>query len=33
MLEALNALFAKYQTDGKVVFEYSTVVFYGQLAA
>ncbi|MGA9780372.1 MAG: class I SAM-dependent methyltransferase [Limisphaerales bacterium] len=33
MLEALNALFAKYQTDGKVVFEYDTLVCYGQLSA
>ena len=29
MLEALNALFSKYQTDGKVVFEYDTLVDYG----
>jgi SAM-dependent methyltransferase len=33
MLEALNALFAEHQTDGSVVFEYNTVVYYGQLTA
>jgi ubiquinone/menaquinone biosynthesis C-methylase UbiE len=33
MLEALNALFAERQTDGEVVFEYNTVIYYGQLAA
>ena len=33
MLEALNALFARHETDGKVAFEYNTVVYYGQMAA
>jgi len=33
MLEALNTLFSRYQTDGKVVFEYDTLVYYGQLSA
>ncbi|HEV2436070.1 MAG TPA: class I SAM-dependent methyltransferase [Verrucomicrobiae bacterium] len=31
MLEALNALFSEYQTDGNVVFEYDTLVYCGQL--
>ncbi len=33
MLEALNALFSGHQTDGKVVFEYDTLVYYGRLLA
>lgn len=33
MLEALNALVSEYQSDGKVVFEYDTLVYYGQLSA
>ena len=33
MLEALNTLFSRYQTNGKVTFEYNTVVYYGRLAA
>jgi SAM-dependent methyltransferase len=33
MLEALNTLFSRHQTDGKVVFEYDTLVYYGQLSA
>ena len=32
MLEALSGLFSKYQSDGKVVFEYDTVVYYGRLS-
>jgi SAM-dependent methyltransferase len=32
MLEALNRLFSKYQRDGRVVFEYDTVVYYGRLS-
>lgn len=33
MLAALNTLFSEHQTDGKVSFEYDTVVYYGQLSA
>jgi len=33
MLNALNALFSGYQTSGTVVFEYDTLVYYGQLSA
>jgi hypothetical protein len=33
MLEALSMLFAGHQTDGKVTFEYDTLVYYGQLSA
>jgi SAM-dependent methyltransferase len=33
MLEALKALFSRYQTDGTVAFEYDTRVYYGQLSA
>ncbi len=33
MLEALSALFARNQMDGNVVFEYETLVYYGQLSA
>ena len=33
MLEALNSLFSGYQTDGNVVFEYDTLVYYGRLSA
>ena len=32
MLEALNALFCEYQSNGSVVFECDTIVYYGQLA-
>jgi SAM-dependent methyltransferase len=32
MLEALNALFSSHQSEGKVTFEYATLVYYGQLA-
>ncbi|HUA67367.1 MAG TPA: hypothetical protein VMA13_02360, partial [Candidatus Saccharimonadales bacterium] len=32
MLEALNSLFSEHQTDGNVIFEYDTVVYYGQLS-
>jgi ubiquinone/menaquinone biosynthesis C-methylase UbiE len=32
MLEGLNALFSKYQSEGKVVFEYDTLVYYGRLS-
>ena len=33
MLEALNSLFTRYQTNGNVVFEYDTLVYYGRLSA
>jgi len=33
MLEALSGLFSKYQSNGKVVFEYDTLVYYGRLSA
>lgn len=33
MLQAVNRLFSKYQRDGKVTFEYRTVVYYGQVWA
>ncbi|HXR47072.1 MAG TPA: class I SAM-dependent methyltransferase [Candidatus Limnocylindrales bacterium] len=33
MMEALNTLFSEHQSDGKVVFEYDTLVYYGQLSA
>ncbi|HLX94229.1 MAG TPA: class I SAM-dependent methyltransferase [Verrucomicrobiae bacterium] len=33
MLEALNTLFDEHQSDGKVAFEYVTIVYYGQLTA
>lgn len=33
MLEALDTLFSVHQTDGQVVFEYDTLVYYGQLVA
>jgi ubiquinone/menaquinone biosynthesis C-methylase UbiE len=33
MLETLKALFGEHQTNGKVAFEYVTVVYYGQLSA
>jgi SAM-dependent methyltransferase len=33
MLEALSAIFERHQTDGKVVFEYDTTVYYGRLSA
>jgi hypothetical protein len=32
MLEGLNALFSKYQSEGKVAFEYDTLVYYGRLS-
>ena len=32
MLESLRAIFEQYRTGGKVVFEYDTTVYYGQLA-
>jgi SAM-dependent methyltransferase len=32
MLEALGTLFSVHQTDGQVVFEYDTLVYYGQLS-
>ena len=32
MLESLRAVFEQYRTGGKVVFEYDTTVYYGQLA-
>jgi len=32
MLEALHALFSEHQTKGKVTFEYTTMVYYGQLS-
>ena len=31
MLEALRTLFLEHQTDGKVVFDYNTIVYYGKL--
>jgi len=31
MLEALNSLFSEHQTEGHVVFEYNTLVYYGRL--
>ena len=33
MLEELSGLFSKYQSAGKVVFEYDTLVYYGQPSA
>ena len=33
MLEALQALFSRYQADGTVVFEYDTLVYFGRLSA
>jgi SAM-dependent methyltransferase len=33
MLEALSALFSGHEKDGKVTFEYDTLVYYGQLPA
>jgi SAM-dependent methyltransferase len=33
MLEALNTLFSVHQTGGQVVFEYDTLVYYGQFMA
>jgi SAM-dependent methyltransferase len=33
MLEALAKIFAEHQSDGKIVFEYDTLVYYGQLSA
>lgn len=32
MLEALQALFSRNETDGKVIFEYNTVVYFGRLS-
>jgi SAM-dependent methyltransferase len=33
MMEALQTLFLKHQTDGQVAFEYDTQVYYGQLSS
>jgi hypothetical protein len=31
MLQKLHSIFEKYQVNGRVMFEYDTQVFYGQL--